>query len=205
MIYVTADHHFGHDKIRLPDYEDRPFHSVDEMDAAMIEYWNRVVEPDDYVIHLGDFSLTDPDTTIGIVRSLKGRIILINGNHDHRTRTFWEKRAGILKWFKRPQKVNNVWLTHAVDWGGAPLFALHEQRVKSFKIWVGKKDWLPVEIDDIVLHGHTHGKVRQIGNIINCGVDAWNFVPIPLPSILPPPNVKEIQNWIYCEIEDYPR
>lgn len=199
MIYVTADHHFGHEKILRPDYENRPFKTVGEMNATMINYWNRVIEPDDFVIHLGDFSLLSPKITIAICRKLKGRIILINGNHDHRTRKFWEQRAGILKWFKRPQKVNNVWLTHAVDWGNAALFTTQEERVKSFKIWVGKLDYFNICIDEIVLHGHTHGKVRQLGNFINCGVDAWDFVPQPLPTLVPPPNVKEIQNWINTE------
>jgi len=210
MIYVTSDHHFGHENIIK--YEDRPFHSMGEMNAAMIEYWNRSVTNDDIVIHLGDFSLMKPDMTVELVRQLNGKIILINGNHDRRTRSFWENRAGILKWYKRSQLVNNIlWLTHAVDWHGVNIksYGTTNGRVddppsRPFTIWTGKKT-VPenghiVSLNrDIVLHGHTHGKIKQAGYFINCGVDGWNFTPIPLPTILPPLIVKFVKEWIIDE------
>jgi calcineurin-like phosphoesterase family protein len=196
MIYVTADHHFGHKNIIK--YEDRPFESVAQMNSAMIEYWNKVVTIQDYVIHLGDFSLMSPDLTVDVCQIIKGQIILINGNHDRRTRSFWENRAGILKWFKRPQLVNNIlWLTHAVDWGPAKEIL---PQYRTFKIWTGKLDFVEVRIEeDIVLHGHSHGKIKTNGYFINCGVDAWNFTPIPLSELIPPLMVKEVQYWIDTE------
>lgn len=199
MIYVTADHHFGHEKII--EYEDRPYKSVNEMNVDMIDKWNRVIEPNDYVIHLGDFSLLSPEITIEICQALQGRIILFKGNHDRRTRTFWEERAGILKWFKRPQLIEDViWLTHGVHW--------RENDTLRPRIRTGKLDWIPVN-KNIVLHGHSHGK-EQSQSIdesvfINCGVDAWNFTPVPLQKLIPPILVKLIKGWIYCDVEDYPR
>ena len=37
-------------------YENRPFNSVEEMDKAIINMWNKTVEKDDLVYILGDFS-----------------------------------------------------------------------------------------------------------------------------------------------------
>ena len=190
MIYFTADTHFGHRKII--DYEHRPFNSADEMDRAMIDNWNGVVREEDFVIHLGDFSLRPPEETIEICQELKGQIILINGNHDHRTRTFWEERAGILKWIKRPQDLDGIWLTHKVDWGdttGCP------------KIWRGKITYNVIRDEDTVLHGHSHGKIKRVGQFLNCGVDAWNFMPVALPELLPRA-VEKIQIWI-DELHDW--
>ncbi len=54
-IFFTADTHFNHAGA-LALYR-RPFASVREMNAAMIQRWNATVGPDDEVWHLGDFAL----------------------------------------------------------------------------------------------------------------------------------------------------
>jgi calcineurin-like phosphoesterase family protein len=184
MIYITADTHFGHRKII--EYEQRPFDSAEIMDRGIIDNWNSTVRYEDFVIHLGDFSLLPPEETVEICQGLNGSIILLNGNHDHRTRTFWEERAGIFKWFKRPQDLDGIWLTHKVDWG---------ETTGTPKIWTGKISYNVIRDEDTVLHGHCHGKIKQKGQFINCGVDAWNFMPVPLPEILPRA-VNKIQDWI---------
>jgi calcineurin-like phosphoesterase family protein len=189
MIYITSDTHFGHRKII--DYEQRPFTSADMMDRVMIDNWNDVVCDGDTVIHLGDFSLLPPEETIEICQELKGHIILINGNHDHRTKTFWEDRAGILKWFKRPQYLDGIWLTHRVDWR----FLVTEDYIDPFKIWTGKFTYSVIKDEDTVLHGHSHGQIAKQGQFINCGVDAWNFTPVALSFILPRA-VNKIQEWV---------
>ena len=54
-VWFSADAHYGHK--RIIEYCDRPFESVDEMDRALIENWNEVVQPEDDVYFLGDFTL----------------------------------------------------------------------------------------------------------------------------------------------------
>jgi len=54
-IWFTADTHLGHENVIR--YNPRPFSSTAEMDEALIENWNQVVQPDDAVYHLGDFTL----------------------------------------------------------------------------------------------------------------------------------------------------
>ncbi|GEM_PF-3321394 len=45
MDFVIADHHFHHKNIT--EYCDRPYDSVEEMDAALVEKLNDVVDPED--------------------------------------------------------------------------------------------------------------------------------------------------------------
>ena len=54
-IRLTSDHHFGHTNITR--YDERPYGSVEEMDADMIARWNETVAPKDSVYHLGDIFL----------------------------------------------------------------------------------------------------------------------------------------------------
>lgn len=81
--YLIADTHFGHRNII--DYENRPFRSVQEMDEILIRLWNEVVDYDDLVYVLGDFTLSRRKEVISnLVNRLNGRKILIMGNHDTR-------------------------------------------------------------------------------------------------------------------------
>ena len=61
-IYFTADLHFGHRTIIR--YDDRPFRTVEEMDAAIIKNWNRKVNKDDVVYILGDISWYKSEKTV---------------------------------------------------------------------------------------------------------------------------------------------
>lgn len=52
------------------------------MDEALIENWNSVVKPIDYVFNLGDFAFAPHWRWIELLDRLNGRHILILGNHD---------------------------------------------------------------------------------------------------------------------------
>ncbi|MCL2623235.1 MAG: hypothetical protein FWD31_06150 [Planctomycetaceae bacterium] len=80
--FFFSDPHFGH--YNIIEYQNRPFETTEEMDAAMIENWNRVVASDDHVYLLGDVSLHAPEKTHVILHRLHGTITLVLGNHDHR-------------------------------------------------------------------------------------------------------------------------
>ena len=81
-IRYIADMHFGYEAIIA--YDNRPFLSVQEMDEAMIERWNRVVRAEDLTWILGDFCAGTPDRWAEILDRLNGRKSLIIGNHDDR-------------------------------------------------------------------------------------------------------------------------
>lgn len=81
-IRYIADMHFDHADI-IP-YDNRPFDSAEEMNAAMIVRWNSVAGPDDLTWILGDFCAGNAERWAGILGQLNGRKALILGNHDSR-------------------------------------------------------------------------------------------------------------------------
>lgn len=79
--FFIADPHFGGEAIIR--YENRPFASAEEMDKKLIENWNHVVEKEDTVYVLGDFSdYANAEKDRYILSRLNGTKILIMGNHD---------------------------------------------------------------------------------------------------------------------------
>lgn len=202
-IFVTADHHFGHTNILLPEYDNRPFPDIETHDDELIMQWNHVVSPEDIVIHLGDFSFLNPDATIHIVRMLNGKIIMINGNHDRRTRKFWEEKAGIMKWLKRPVRLlEGVWLTHSVNWYDWDkkidgMTSIPPKRIRP-TILIGKttveSNIVEVDPHDLVVHGHNHKGSKQYANCINVAVNLWEYTPV---------NIDELVNYTFVENKNY--
>ena len=79
MIYFTSDQHFGHANIIR--FCNRPFQSVAEMNAAMIERWNAKVNNSDTVYILGDLFFRTREVE-PVLEKLRGKKHLILGNHD---------------------------------------------------------------------------------------------------------------------------
>ena len=90
MNFYISDTHFGHKNIL--SFDCRPYFSVLDMDSSMVENWNSVVNNDDIVYVLGDFSWYDNVMEDSILDKLNGRKVLITGNHD--------KNLGSTKWYK---------------------------------------------------------------------------------------------------------
>jgi len=82
--FLISDTHFGHTNfLKFTDDSGkliRPFDSVDAMDDYMVEKWNSVVRDEDRVYHLGDVAMNR--RCIRTLERLKGRKVLIRGNHD---------------------------------------------------------------------------------------------------------------------------
>lgn len=81
-IFFTSDTHFGHTNIMK--FCKRPFDSVEEMDNALINNWNKVVKKNDIVFHLGDFGFCNSTRLHEIIEQLNGHVYLITGNHDRK-------------------------------------------------------------------------------------------------------------------------
>lgn len=82
--YIISDSHFGHKGVTEFLNKDgtklRPFSNTVEMDEYMIEQWNKVVRPEDKVIHLGDVVINRK--ALNTIYRLNGKKKLIMGNHD---------------------------------------------------------------------------------------------------------------------------
>jgi calcineurin-like phosphoesterase family protein len=79
--FFTGDLHFGHKNVLT--FDNRPFTTVDEMDAELIRRWNNKVGKGDLVYVLGDLIWKSRNNDApALIKSLNGQIILIKGNHD---------------------------------------------------------------------------------------------------------------------------
>ena len=80
-VYFTGDLHFGHENVLA--FDNRPFKTVEEMDAELIRRWNNKVGKGDLTYVLGDMIWkARNDDAPELIKSLNGQIILIKGNHD---------------------------------------------------------------------------------------------------------------------------
>lgn len=82
--WVIADTHFGHwgvcKFLRDDGTKLRPWDNPDDMDKALINNWNAVVKNNDRVYLLGDVVINRK--CLPILYHLKGRKVLVKGNHD---------------------------------------------------------------------------------------------------------------------------
>ncbi len=159
-ILFTADTHFGHAGA-LALYR-RPFGSVAEMDAAMIERWNMAVRPEDEVWHLGDFAVRqNAIRIIELLATLNGTKHLIAGNNDG---------AAVLS----EAAWRSVQPYREIVVEGTHLVLCHY----PFRTWRNMgKGWID-------LHGHSHGRLTPQPRQCDVGVDAWNFRPVSIAQIL---------------------
>lgn len=150
--YLIADTHFGHKNILEFEETREMFGSVEEMDQFIINNWNKTVNPEDTVYHLGDFGLNCKyDKFKKYLSQLNGKIILIQGNHD-----------------------DSKTVKKLADEG---LLTLHEVGIK---LKLNKQVmWLshyPMEIGErpnkFSIHGHIHSQQSTYINQINVGVDS---------------------------------
>lgn len=78
--FYISDTHWGHNNVLA--FDQRPFKTVDEMDAELIRRWNSVVNAGDIVYILGDMFWISPSKAKPIMEQLNGQKFLVKGNHD---------------------------------------------------------------------------------------------------------------------------
>jgi calcineurin-like phosphoesterase family protein len=159
-VFFTSDQHFGDHRRLFIDR--RPFGSVAEMDAAMVERWNAAVGPDDTVWHLGDLTrLRNAERIDALLSSLNGQKHLIVGNNDGPETLTWPGWRSV-----------GHYAEIAVD--GRDLVLCHY----AFRTWNG------MGRGRLDLHGHSHGRLRPAKRQFDVGVDVWDFRPVTLDQIL---------------------
>lgn len=82
--FVISDHHLGHENILTFQHDGKPlrdFKSLDAMHQAIIDGHNSVVTDEDTVYFLGDVVMNWKKGS-HVLHALKGRKILVRGNHD---------------------------------------------------------------------------------------------------------------------------
>lgn len=145
-IWIIADTHFNHKK--LIEYEHRPIN----FNEIIIHQWNKQVKDDDLIIHLGDVILGQDSTLFDFMGVLKGKKILVRGNHD-------VKKS--INWFmeKRFDFVCDYFIYKNIAFSHAPLTPLPKMGLYHYK-----------EEVDLNIHGHFHanGHRGEVGMIDDC-------------------------------------
>jgi len=147
-VWHVSDTHFGHARILQWMNGNRPWSSVAEMDEALIERWNSVVGEDDWVVHYGDFSYHNQENTKALLSRLKGKIVLIFGNHDDVLRNMRHSRI-----VARYETVNLSFL-ESTPAGNVETLRIH---ANHFPLW----DWDGQFRGAKHFHGHTHGRLEM--------------------------------------------
>jgi len=157
--WFIADEHYFHKNVIK--YCNRPFDTVEKMNNALIIYHNETVGENDTVYHLGDFAFLRKDQIMKlnkIMERLSGNHILILGNHDE-SHPFIYLKMGFL----------SVHTSLFVD---------------EFLLIHDPSHAVVADENQKVLCGHIHQISKFIGNnILNVGVDIWNYRPISIETV----------------------
>ena len=159
-VFFTSDTHFGDPRgLRI---DRRPFASVAEHDAALVERWNETVSAEDEVWHLGDFaSARRPERIGALLAGLNGVKHLIVGNNDGEATTGHPAWASVRHYAE-------------ITLDGTALVLCHY----PFRTWnrMGR--------GVVDLHGHSHGRLKPMPRQYDVGVDVWDYRPVTLATIL---------------------
>lgn len=156
MKYLVADPHFGHDNIIK--YSKRPWDNVDRMDKGMIYNFNSVLTNEDELIIVGDLCLKSAqyhNYYCSIVRKIKGKKILILGNHDELYPRFY-LNVGFF----------SVHTSLEIDINGIKFFCVHDPSIAL------------IDRSKPFICGHVHELFHVLKNVINVGVDVNNYMPV---------------------------
>lgn len=181
--FVTSDSHFGHQRISL--LAGRPFASVAEMDAVLVERWNRIVPPDAVVLHLGDLALGPIMDSIALTGRLNGRRYLVPGNHD-RVSPSTQSRRAIERFGPIYEQAGWTLLPEILEGTrrGIRLLASHYPYIGDSTGIERHRSHRPVDFGMPLVHGHTHARDHgPHGHQFHVGVDAFGFAPIPFELI----------------------
>ena len=152
--YWIADPHLGHFKII--QHCNRPFKTVEEMDETIIGNCNAIIQKNDIVYCIGDFTFKKPDIYLD---RLKGNWTLIRGNHDPNS---------VVR-----SKFKEVVESKIIKVNGQGIFMSH----------FAHRVWPHSYYGFFHLFGHSHGTLCDLGKSCDVGVDVWNFKPVSFEEI----------------------
>jgi len=131
------------------------------MNEEIVRRWNCKIKTKDTVYHLGDFAMGDKDIISDMISRLKGYKILMLGNHDRKSVSWWE-RVGFDEVHKSPIVVEDYILSHY------PL----------------PRDQMLFSNGKINVHGHLHSQsIKTDGKHICVCMDYTDFFPVSFSSL----------------------
>lgn len=202
-IYLTSDDHFWHNNILKPEYDNRPFDTVEEMNKALIQNWNDTVSDNDTVINLGDMFMGRIEYIDEIMPQLNyKRMIYVKGNHCIKNRlkkigTYHDISIVDNYDFKFPSFLSSKSCVH--------FYCAHKPNDSYFD----SVNWN--DIHNVRLYGHTHsgsphglqygykktddsfGPDDMPGYSFHVGVDTNGYKPVCIDKIYE----EVINDWLF--------
>lgn len=158
MYWFTSDEHFNHENI-ITKFVFRPFRNVEHMNEEIIKRHNSRVQANHTVFHLGDFKVSSQGpNTHELIKRLNGYHVFVRGNHD--------KNNGL-----------NTPLRHCIIEAYGKRIVLVHKPDDAEMIMAGGGI-------DMAFVGHVHDVWKFNGNMVNVGVDQWDFYPVDAKQIL---------------------
>jgi calcineurin-like phosphoesterase family protein len=158
MNWFTSDEHFNH--FSIIDHTHRPFIRWQDMNEEIIKRHNSRVQSSHTVYHLGDFKFgANGPNTYELIKMLNGRHVFLQGNHDGNNGTNTIMKYAIIQSYGK-----NILLTHRPD--------------DALMFMDGNKGI------DLAFVGHVHHNWKFKKNMVNVGVDVWDFYPVDIKQIL---------------------
>lgn len=183
-LYFVSDTHYNHTNIckgttkRTDPVTCREFNTVEEMNTILINNINSIVNQDDILFHLGDWSFGGFEQ----IEKFRNRLVCKNihvilGNHDHHIE---RDKEGIQSIFSSVNKYLELTVKYNQDTilAGSANFVLMHYPIAS---------WNNMARGSIHLHGHVHlpsDKRIGKGKMMDVGCDGNNLCPIGLSEIL---------------------
>lgn len=177
-IWITSDTHFDHTNIcrgvsrwkSSPDksFEEstRDFQNLDQMNDFLINSINELVQPDDWLIHLGDWSFGGEKNVPKFRERIScNNILIVLGNHDQHVPKYSSIFSSVHNYFEMDLgDRSKIVLSHypMMDWNG-----------------MGKGSYM--------IHGHCHLPSYQKisgGRKMDVGVDGNNYKPYLLSDVI---------------------
>ena len=152
-IWFTSDLHLGDNRLNLYG-RDLFFKTYKEFESKLFFTWNHLVKPNDTVYFLGDLAFT-PASCLKF-KSLNGYKILLRGNYDRDDMT---AKEGVTKYF--PEIFDEIHDNLIIELNGI-----------KFNLNHFPEKCIPNMFN---ITGHIHGLWRVQRNMINVGIDAWNY------------------------------
>lgn len=181
--WVTSDLHFCHDREFV--WQARGFQNVEEMNEAIVERFNSVINSEDTLYILGDVMLNDNEKGEELLSRINGKKIFIRGNHDTNLRVEIYKKYtdAEIKWADMIKyKKKSIYLSH------------HPTIVTN------AGEWHNLVIN---FYGHTHQTenfYNEYVNMYHVGVDSHNCFPVLIDDALDAVKQKILEA---KEIENY--
>jgi len=163
-IFFTADTHFDHPSILK--HCQRPWHTIGQMNEALIENWNKKVGKRDLVYILGDFAWKNHRK---FIQALRGKKVLIKGNHDKMPQISYDQFSEVTPQKDLKIEKRIVVLCHY------PMFSWRNSCHGSWHAY-----------------GHVHNSpFKHPFLALNVGVDVCGYEPLAWPDLKATFEVKE--------------